>query len=386
MQTRVEKKPSTTKRMIIMIVGVVLLIALIAGIKVLMVMHMIHNMPKPTPAVVTTAVAEYQTWQPTVDSVGTLRAVRGADLALDIAGLVTQVNMKSGDDVKQGQVLVQLRDTEDVALLQQLQAAAALSRVTYERAKQQLAVQAISKADYDAADADYKGKQAAVAQQQVTVSRKQLRAPFPGRAGIITVNPGDYLNSGTTIVTVQQLDPLYVDFYAPQGQLDKLKVGQRIALTLDAFPGRNFDGQISAISPKVDPDTRNVQIEATIPNPDRLLTPGMYARVGVDAGSQQRHLTLPQTAVVYNPYGDTVFVVQPSKGKDDKGNPEPSTVQQAFVTTGPTRGDQVSILKGIDAGATVVTSGQLKLKSGGQIKVDNRVTPADSPNPTPQEH
>src|SRR6185437_9370942 len=131
-QTRVEKKPSTTKRMII---GVVLLIALIAGIKVLMVMHMIHNMPKPTPAVVTTAVAEYQTWQPTVDSVGTLRAVRGADLALDIAGLVTQVNMKSGDDVKQGQVLVQLRDTEDVALLQQLQAAAALSRVTYERAK-----------------------------------------------------------------------------------------------------------------------------------------------------------------------------------------------------------------------------------------------------------
>ena len=386
MQTRVEKKPSTTKRMIIMIIGVVLLIALIAGIKVLMVMHMIHNMPKPTPAVVTTAVAEYQTWQPTVDSVGTLRAVRGADLALDIAGLVTQVNMKSGDDVKQGQVLVQLRDTEDVALLQQLQAAAALSRVTYERAKQQLAVQAISKADYDSADADYKGKQAAVAQQQVTVSRKQLRAPFAGRAGIITVNPGDYLNSGTTIVTVQQLDPLYVDFYAPQGQLDKLKVGQRIALTLDAFPGRSFDGQINAISPKVDPDTRNVQIEATIPNPDRLLTPGMYARVGVDAGSQQRHLTLPQTAVVYNPYGDTVYVVQPSKGKDDKGNPEPPTVQQAFVTTGPTRGDQVSILKGIDAGAIVVTSGQLKLKSGAQIKVDNRVTPADSPNPTPQEH
>ena len=385
MQTRVEKKPSTTKRMVVMIIGVVLLIALIAGIKVLLVMRMIHNMPKPTPAVVTTAVAQYQTWQPTVDSVGTLRAVRGADLALDIAGLVTQVNMKSGDDVKQGQVLLQLRDSEDVALLQQLQAAAALSKVTFDRAKEQLAVQAISKADYDAADADYKSKQAAVAQQQVTVSRKQLRAPFAGRAGIITVNPGDYLNSGTSIVTVQQLDPLYVDFYAPQGQLDKLKVGQRVAVTLDAFPGRNFDGQINAISPKVDSDTRNVQVEATVPNADRLLTPGMYARVGVDAGSQQRYLTLPQTAVVYNPYGNTVFVVQPSKGKDDKGNPEPPTVQQAFVVTGATRGDQVSILKGLDAGATVVTSGQLKLKSGGQIKVDNSVTPADSPNPTPQE-
>lgn len=385
MQTRVEKKPSTTKRMVVMIIGVVLLIALIAGIKVLLVMRMIHNMPKPTPAVVTTAVAQYQTWQPTVDSVGTLRAVRGADLALDIAGLVTQVNMKSGDDVKQGQVLLQLRDSEDVALLQQLQAAAALSKVTFDRAKEQLAVQAISKADYDAADADYKSKQAAVAQQQVTLSRKQLRAPFAGRAGIITVNPGDYLNSGTSIVTVQQLDPLYVDFYAPQGQLDKLKVGQRVAVTLDAFPGRNFDGQINAISPKVDSDTRNVQVEATVPNADRLLTPGMYARVGVDAGSQQRYLTLPQTAVVYNPYGNTVFVVQPSKGKDDKGNPEPPTVQQAFVVTGATRGDQVSILKGLDAGATVVTSGQLKLKSGGQIKVDNSVTPADSPNPTPQE-
>ena len=385
MQTRVEKKPSTTKRMVVMIIGVVLLIALIAGIKVLLVVRMIHNMPKPTPAVVTTAVAQYQTWQPTVDSVGTLRAVRGADLALDIAGLVTQVNMKSGDDVKQGQVLLQLRDSEDVALLQQLQAAAALSKVTFDRAKEQLAVQAISKADYDAANADYKSKQAAVAQQQVTVSRKQLRAPFAGRAGIITVNPGDYLNSGTSIVTVQQLDPLYVDFYAPQGQLDKLKVGQRVAVTLDAFPGRNFDGQINAISPKVDSDTRNVQVEATVPNADRLLTPGMYARVGVDAGSQQRYLTLPQTAVVYNPYGNTVFVVQPSKGKDDKGNPEPPTVQQAFVVTGATRGDQVSILKGLDAGATVVTSGQLKLKSGGQIKVDNSVTPADSPNPTPQE-
>lgn len=380
------RKPSTTKRMILMIVGVLVLIAIIAGIKVLLVMRMIASMPKPAPATVTTTTAQYQAWQPTVDAVGTLRAVRGADLALDVAGLVTQVNLKSGDDVRKGQVLLQLRDSEDVAQLHQLEAAAALAKVTYERAKQQLAVKAISKAAYDAAAADYKAKQAAVAQQKVVVERKQLRAPFSGRAGIITVNPGAYLNSGTPIVTVQQLDPLYVDFYVPQGELSRVHAGQHVDVTLDAFKGRTFAGTLTAISPKVDPDTRNVQAEATIPNHDHLLSPGMFANVSIDAGSKQRYLTLPQTAVVYNPYGDTVYIVQPSKGKDENGKPLPPTVQQAFVTTGPTRGDQVAVLKGIKAGTVVVTSGQMKLKSGASVRVDNSVQPANNPNPTPQEH
>jgi len=326
--------------------------------------------------------------------------------------------VRSGEEVKEGQVLLQLRDGEDVALLHQLEAAAALAEVTFGRAKEQLAVQVISKADYDQAAADLQAKQAAVAQQQVNVGKKQLRAPFAGRAGIVTINPGAYLSSGTIIVTLQQLDPIYVDFHLPQKTLAQLRTGEKVVLTLDAFLGKGFEGTLSAISPKVDSDTRNVQLEARVPNPGRVLTPGMFANLSIDVGSKQRYLTLPQTAIVYNPYGETVFVVktkaeadraqeaaqaaqnaeatdqQPAakdadkKAKANKGPqlpPDALVVRQAFVTTGPTRGDQVAILKGLDEGVEVVTSGQIKLKSGSPIRIDNSVQPANSPNPTPQE-
>jgi membrane fusion protein (multidrug efflux system) len=386
MSTRADKKPSTTKRMIWTIAGVLLLIAVIAGIKVLLVVRMIHAMPQPAPSVVSTIKASAQDWQPALRAVGTLRAANGADLAMEVAGLVTEVNLKSGEDVKQGQVLLQLRDGDDVAHLQQLEANAQLSKITFERARKQLDAQAISKADYDTAAADYKARQAAVEQQKVLVDKKQLRAPFAGRAGIITTSPGDYLSAGTAVVTLQQLDPLYVDFNVPQSELGRLKVGQSVSLALDAYPGRVFSGKLSAINPKVDANTRNVQVEATVPNHDQTLTPGMFAKVSVDVGQLRRQLTLPQAAIVYNPYGDTVYVVQPSKGKDEHGKPQPPTVQQAFVTTGDTRGDQVAILKGITAGTEVVTSGQLKLKNGAPIAVDNSVQPADGANPTPQEH
>lgn len=412
MQTRVEKKKwsPTTKRMIVMILLVVLLIAVIAGIKVMLVMKMIAGMKPPPPAIVSTTKTAFQEWQPELRAVGSLRAVRGADLALDIAGLVTKVNVHSGDEVKEGQLLLQLRDSEDIAQLHQLEAAAALAEVTFGRAKQQLAVQAISKADFDQAAADLKAKQAAVQQQQVNVAKKQLRSPFAGRAGIVTINPGVYLNSGTTIVTVQEIDPVFVDFHLPQKNLSELKVGQKVALRLDAFPGKAFEGELSAISPKVDGDTRNVQVEAKIANPDRLLTPGMFADVAIETGSKQRYLTLPQTAVVYNPYGETVFVVkkkadadkaqaaEAAKNGTDKAAPPPAAskgppippdslvVQQAFVTTGATRGDQVAITKGLDENVEIVTSGQIKLKNGAPITIDNSVLPANSPNPTPQEH
>ncbi len=385
MPTRVDNKPSTTKRMFWMIGGVLLLIAVIAGIKVLLVMRMIDSMPKPTPFTVSTTTARDQPWQPSLSAVGTLRAANGADLAMDAAGLVTAVNLKSGQDVKQGQVLLQLRDDDAVAQLQQLQAAAQLSQLTFERARKQLAAQAISQADYDGVAADLKAKKAGVAQQQVVVAKKQLRAPFAGRAGIITISPGDYVSAGSTLVTLQQLDPLFVDFYVPQSELGRLKVGQKLDLTLDAYAGREFAGKLSAINPKVDANTRNVQVEANLPNHDRALTPGMFAKLDIEVGSEQQRLTLPQAAIVYNPYGDTVYVVQASKGKDDQGHPLPPTVQQTFVTVGETRGDQVEILKGIKSGTQVVTSGQIKLKNDAQIKIDNSVQPADSAHPTPQE-
>jgi len=406
MATLEKKKWSTTKKMIVMIIAVLLLIALIAGIKVMLVMKMIAGMKPPPPAVISTAKAAYQEWQPQLRAVGSMRAARGADLALDLAGLVTKVNLKSGDEVKEGQVLLQLRDSEDVAQLHQLEAAAALAEVTFGRAKQQLAVQAISKADYDQAAADLKAKQAAVAQQQVNVQRKQLRAPFAGRAGIVTITPGTYLEAGKIIVTLQQVDPVFVDFHLPQKNLADIKVGQKVVLRLDAFPGKAFEGELSAINSKVDGDTRNVQIEAKVDNPDKLLSPGMFADVAVDVGTKARYLTLPQTAVVYNPYGETVYVVKKKadldKAQADEakkngakpavvalaGPPIPAdalVVAQTFVTTDGTRGDQVSITKGLDEGAEVVTSGQIKLKNGAPVTIDNKVLPLDAANPTPQE-
>jgi len=413
MHARVTDNPSTKRRMIYMILAVLALIALIAGIKVLMIMRMIAGARPPPPAVVSTAKATYQEWQPQLRAVGTLRAARGADLALDIAGLVTHVNVKSGDEVREGQLLLQLRDTEDVAALLQLQASLALSQVTFERAQAQLAVKVIAKADYDQAAADLKVKEAAVEQQKVLVSKKQLRAPFAGHLGIVTINPGTYLNSGTTVVTLQQLDPVYVDFYVPQRRLAEVRVGQKAALTLDAFRNRAFPGTLNAVSPKVDTDTRNVQVEAEVPNPDRALSPGMFANVDVDVGTQQRSLTLPQTAIVYNPYGETVFVIEkksdfdrqqaaaaaqnsaahgmarqppPKAAKGPQLPPDALVVQQTFVNTGATRGDQVAITGGISEGTEVVTSGQIKLKSGSPIRIDNSVQPADNPHPTPQEH
>ncbi len=386
MSTRVDKKPSTTKRMFWMIGGVLLLIAVIVGIKALLVMRMIHSMPKPAPFTVSTTTAREQLWQPSLSAVGTLRAANGADLAMDAAGLVTVVNLKSGQDVKQGQLLLQLRDGDDVAQLHQLEAAAQLSQLIFARAGKQLAVQAVSQTDYDSAAADLKAKQAAVAQQQAVVEKKQLRAPFAGRAGIISISPGDYVSAGSTLVTLQQLDPLFVDFYVPQSELGRLQVGQTVNLTLDAYAGRRFSGKLGAISPKVDAGTRNVQVEASVPNHDKALTPGMFAKLEVDVGSEQQRLTLPQAAIIYNPYGDTVYVVHASKGKDDQGHPLPPTVQQTFVTLGETRGDQVAILKGIKSGTQVVTSGQVKLKNDAPIAIDNSVQPADSAHPAPQEH
>jgi len=397
--------------MIYTILGVLGLIALIAGIKVLMIMHMVAGIKPPPPAVVSTARVAYQEWQPQLRAVGTLRAARGADLALDVAGLVTHVNMKSGDDVQQGQVLLQLRDTEDVAQLVQLQAQLALAQVTFKRARDQLAVKVIAQADYDQAAADLKVKEASVGQQQVIVAKKQLRAPFAGHLGIVTINPGTYLNSGTVVVTLQQLDPVYVDFYVPQKVLAEVKVGQKASLRLDAFRGRTFSATVNAISPKVDADTRNVQVEAEVPNHDHALTPGMFVNVDVDVGTQQRYLTLPQTAVVYNPYGETVFVVEKKSDFDRKQAaaaaqnvssaqakqppakaakgpqlpPDAPVVQQTFVTTGATRGDQVAITGGIVEGTEVVTSGQVKLKNGTPLIINNSVQPANGANPSPQE-
>jgi membrane fusion protein (multidrug efflux system) len=388
-RTTSNRKNEMKKRMTIMLIAVGLLVGGLVGYNIFKGVMMQKYMGKgPQPAATVTAMkAEYQLWQPQLNAVGTLRAVRGVDVTTEVAGLVRSINFKSGDEVRAGQVLAQLNADSDIAQLRSLEAAAELASTVYERDKAQLAAEVISKAQVDTDAGDLKSKRAQVAQQQAVVEKKTLRAPFAGKLGISTVNPGQYLNPADKLVTLQTIDPIFVDFYLPQQQLPQVAIGQTITLTTDTFKDVAFIGKINAINPKIDINTRNVQIEATITNAKRQLLPGMFATVRVSSGEESRYLTLPQTAITFNPYGDTVFVVKPSdkkEDKDEKGNPR-LLAQQVFVTTGPKRGDQVAILKGIEPGTEVVTSGQVKLKNGTPLIVDNKVQPSNSPNPKPQE-
>lgn len=382
-----EAKPSTTKRMIIMILCVLGLMLLIVAVQFTAIMKIVSSQPKgEPPQTVTTTTAAFDTWQPALSAVGTLRALKGADMAFEVAGVVTQIGARPGSEVKQGQTLVQLNDSVETAQLRALQAAAALSRVNHDRAKQQLEIHAISQGDFDAADADLKAKEAAVQQAAAVVAKKRLTAPFPGRVGLITTSPGAYINSGVSVVTLQQMDPIYADFYLPQREVSQLKEGQKVELRMDAFPGRAFAGKVTAVNPKVDGATRNIQVEATLPNPKRELLPGMFASVNMEVGSKEKHLTLPQTAITYNPYGATVFVAKKGEVAGADGQKKEGLVaQQVFVTTGATRGDQVAVIKGLDEGAVVITSGGLKLKNGTPLIVNNSLLPANDANPAPQE-
>jgi membrane fusion protein, multidrug efflux system len=334
------------------------------------------------PQTVTTASVEPSDWQPEVSAVGSLRAVRGVDVTTEVTGLVRSLHFKSGDLAQSGQVLVELNADSELAQQHALEAAADLADTVYERDKAQYEAQAISKAQLDADAADLKNKRAQAAAQAALVAKKVLRAPFAGRLGITTVNPGQYLNTGDKVVTLQAVDPIYVDFKLPQQQLANITVGQTVNLTADAFPGVKFVGKINAIDPRVDTSTRNFQAEATVPNGDERLLPGMFTRVAVEVGAMKQYLTLPQTAITYNPYGATVFVATKKPG----GTGKELIAQQSFVTLGPTRGDQVAVLKGVGKGDLVVTSGQLKLVNGAPLIVDNTIQPVNDPNPTPQEH
>jgi len=388
-----------TKRMLIMIGGVLLLVLILAGGFALHIKKLIASAPKPFPQTVTTTKVQTLEWQPTLSAVGSVSAVRGVDVTTEIAGLVREIRFKSGQDVRKGEVLVELNADSDKAQLLSLEASAELAATVLKRDKAQFEAQAIAQAQVDADAADLKSKRALVAQQQATIDKKTIRAPFSGKLGITTVNPGQYLNPGDKIVTLQTIDPIYVDFNLPQQQLASLAVGQVVNVTTDG-QAATFTGKISAISPKVDTTTRNGVVEATLANPKRQLLPGMFANANVEVGGKKRYLTLPQTAITYNPYGSTVFIVMTQdeanaaarKAGGAASAPAPAAsgaglvVQQAFVTTGETRGDQVAIVKGLHEGQEVVTSGQLKLKNGTSIVIDNSVVPANAVNPAPQEH
>jgi membrane fusion protein, multidrug efflux system len=371
------------KRMILMLIVVGLVFGGVFGFQAFknsMIKKFMSTMTAPAQTV-STAMATAQEWQPQIEAVGSLRAVNGADLSFEVSGIITELHFKSGDDVAAGDVLVRLRADDDIGKLAALQATADLGKINYERDLQQFKIKAVSQATVDADAANVKNGKAQVVEQQAVVDKKTLRAPFAGHLGVRAVDIGQYISAGTAVVTLQALDPIYVDFFIPQQVLNQVRIGQAATVKVDTYPDRDFTGTITAINPKVDPATRNVQVRATLSNPDRLLLPGMYATIDIAAGGKQRYVTLPQTAVTYNPYGETVYIVD-DKGQDPKGQPQ-LVARQTFVTAGPKRGDQVAILSGIDEGQTIVTAGQMKLHNGSALMIDNSIRPTADANPLP---
>ena len=374
-----------TKRMLIMLGAVLLLIVALGFGFFLHIQKLIASAPKPGPQTVSTMKAELLEWQPQITAIGSLTPAQGVDLSSEISGLVRSVNFHSGDQVQAGQLLVQLNADADSASWRAASAAAELAEVVLKRDQAQLAAQAVSQAQVDNDLADLKSKQAIADQQLATLEKKSIRAPFSGKLGITAVIPGQYLNPGDKIVPIQNINRLFVDFYLPEQRLAQISQGQTVNVTSDSYPGKTFIAHISAINPKVDTAMRNIQVQATLDNSKNLLLPGMFANVSVLVGAKKPYLTIPQTAITYNPYGSTVFIAKPSDKADASGN-KPLLAQQVFVTVGDTRGDQVAILKGIEPGQEVVTSGMIKLKNDTPLTIDNTVQPANSPNPKPQEN
>jgi membrane fusion protein (multidrug efflux system) len=328
--------------------------------------------------------ASVEKWVDQQHVIGNLRAAKGVDISNELAGIVEDIKFNSGGDVKAGTLLVKLRAEDDIAKLHALEAAARIADITYRRDKKQLKAQAISQATLDNDSAALAGAKALVAEQKAIVDKKFIKAPFSGHLGIRNIDLGQYLNPGTSIVTLQELNPIYLDFYLPEQALSQIKVGQKLTVTNDTYPGRKFSGSLIAINPKVDEATRNVRVRAALKNADHALLPGMYATAAIGVGEPHPYVTLPQTAVTYNPYGNSVYILKEGTDKDDKGN-QTFTVEQSVVTLGDTRGDQVAILSGVKEGDFVVTAGQIKLQKGGKAKVDNTVVPKNDANPKPED-
>ena len=378
------RKRRLWRPMIIMVGVVLVIVAIIGGVKFMQISAMIAQSKVPLPAAVVTAMhVPFDDWQPSVSAVGSMKAVRGVDVTTEVGGIVRTIGFKPGQEVAAQTLLVQLNADSDIALLHSLEATADLAVIVLKRDKAQLAVNAVSQAQVDTDSADLKAKLAAAEQQRALVAKKTIRAPFAGRIGITSVNPGQYLNPGDKIATLQTFDPIYIDFTVPQTQLEEIAIGQKVAVTADGLSKQTFTGRISTIDTQFDSTTRNVTVEATVENPKQSLVPGMFARAIVESGTPQRYLTAPQTSVTYNPYGTTVFIATPHT--NDKGE-EVLTAQQAFIKTGPTRGDQVAILSGVKEGDLLITSGQMKLKNGSPVQINNNAAPLNDPAPTPQEH
>ncbi|WP_122490860.1 efflux RND transporter periplasmic adaptor subunit [Pseudomonas viridiflava] len=375
------------RRMLIMLAVVMLVVLALAGYKAFSIYRQIQQFSAPKPPVSVAVVNAVELpWQSRLPAIGTLKAVQGVDLSLEIAGTVKALLFESGQKIRVGQPLLQLDSDVERALLGTAEADLGLAQVEHGRGSRLVGDQAISRGDFDKLAAQLKKAGATVAQLKASLAKKQILAPFSGTIGIRQVDVGDYLASGTVIATLQDLSSLYVDFHVPEQALPKLSVGQRVQVSVSAYPGQSFDATISAINPRVDESTRNVLIRATQPNPDGRLLPGMFVDLQVILPSAPSQIVVPESAITYSLYGNSVYVVvarQTEAGKPES-NPrdEPQlTVERRFVKTGEHREGNVVILEGLKAGDQVVSGGQLKLDNGAHVAISADATQTNDNNP-----
>lgn len=370
------------KRTLGMVAAVILVLGSIVAFKVYAMekINRARAAARPPPVAVATINAATSTWQREFHAVGTLTAAEGVTVSNELAGSMAKIAFESGQHVKQGDLLVQLDISTDEAQLRGLVAEATLAKITLQRAKELRTENSNSEADVDSAEAQYEQALANTDNQRAIIAKKTIRAAFSGLLGLRQVNLGQYLAAGAEIVTLQALDPLYANFSLPEQDVTRLKVGQTVHLSVEAYPGEIFTGVVNALNAKVDELTHNILVQATVHNADERLVPGMFVRADVMLPQKDEFITLPVTAIVYNPYGNAVYVIEKSTDPAAAGA---LVARQRFVQLGATRGDQVAIVKGVQAGDQIITAGQLKLRNGSPVQVNNAVQPANNPAPTP---
>jgi len=372
------------KRMILMVVVMIAIIAGLGFVKFKQFQAMAEQFAamQPPPDAVTTIVAAEAQWPSTLNAIGTVAAVQGVTVSADLPGVVDRIAFDSGKSVQRGDVLVQLDTRQEQAQLAGAESQLQLARLNHDRMKGLVQQDAVSRAEYDTAAAALQQAEARLSEIRATIERKTIRAPFSGVLGIRQVNLGQYLTGGAAVVPLQSLDPIYVNFTVPQQDVAQMRIGRTIHVTSNEPGSGEFAGRISAIDSVIDQATRNVQVQATLPNPGAKLRPGMFVQTQVILGAPQRVIALPASAINYAPYGDSVFIV--GDMKNEQGHPYRG-VRQQVVKLGPARGDQIAVLSGIKPGEEVVTSGVFKLRNGAPIQVNNSVQPGNSATPTTED-
>jgi membrane fusion protein, multidrug efflux system len=376
------------KRMIIMLAAMLVVVGGIFGYKFYTAMQAgkASAAQVQPPVTVSAELVSEDTWQPALRTTGSLDAFQGVMISNEFAGVVETIGFESGDVVKKGTLLVQLNVATDQAQLRSYEVAAELARLNLERATSLRVSNVNAQADLDEAQAQRDQALANVENARSVISKKSIAAPFDGKIGIRLVNIGQFLQPGTPIVSLQSLDPIYVNFALPQQNVSKAQKSQAVEVTLDAYPGIVFKGSITAFDSRLDDATRTVRVQATLVNKEGLLQPGMFGSVAVLLPQKDKVITVPQSAVTYNPYGNVIYVIEKAAapaGQSAGAAQQLLTVRQQFVKLGETRGDQISVITGLKAGDQVVTSGQLKLRDGVNVRIDNKVPAVNDPKPTP---